>query len=98
MHNNLKIQTQRLVFKILLLKKLQLHSPEVHNFDFFSSNSCEYYFYKYELNVRIEVKDTTFVYFFFILVCIYSNFVYNMKLTIRVRAVFGSHVSAWDSP
>ena len=35
MHNNMKIQTLWLVFKILLLKKLQLHSPEVHNFDLF---------------------------------------------------------------
>ena len=28
------------------------------------------------------------MYFFFILVCIYSNFVYNMKLTMSARAVF----------
>ena len=35
MHNNLKIQTLWLACKILLLKKPQLHSPEVHNFDFF---------------------------------------------------------------
>ena len=35
MHNNLKIQTLWLVFKILLLKKLQLQSYEVHNFEFF---------------------------------------------------------------
>ena len=50
------------------------------------------------MNVRIQVRDTTFVYFFYILVCIYSHFVYNMKSTMSARAVFGSHVSAWDSP
>ena len=38
------------------------------------------------------------MYLFFILVCIYSNFVYNMKSTMSARAVFGSHVSKWDSP
>ena len=35
MHNNLNIQILWLVFKILFLKKVQLHCAEVHIFDFF---------------------------------------------------------------
>ena len=47
MHNNLKIQILWLVFKILLLKKLQLHTIVLKCIilTFFSSSSCEYYFF-----------------------------------------------------
>ena len=51
--------------------------------------------FEYELNVRIQVRDTTFVYFFLILVWIYSNFVYILKSTMSARAV-GSHVTGLD--